>query len=598
MQTAKTGTNTIADSVPLDGDSDTIQASAIELDQTSPEGIQREEKFVRREAEKPENGLAGLKHWRHDIMAGLVVALVSVPLSLGIALASGAPPICGLTSEIIAGLVFPFLGGAYVTISGPAAGLAPVLYSSIAALGHGDMERGYHLVLGVIMFAGITQIILTKLNAAKFSYLIPKSAIHGMLAAIGLMIIAKQIPNFIGHKYEAHEFFGLIAETPSHIQHMNFAVFGISLVCLATLFVLPKIKNKWLRYIPPHLAVVIIGITLGQLCQLDSKFLVNIPANPLEHGFAFPDFAGLFANISLIPTIVLCVFALTFVDGTESLATIHAIDQIDPFHRKSCPHRTLFAMGISNICSSLIGGLTIIPGAIKSTTNIVAGGRTAWVNFYNACFLIAFLLLLNHAMAMIPVATLSAVLVHIGFKLAGPEKWRKVIDLGWDQLVVFSTVVLVTVTSDLLIGIFCGIFAKIAILMYYSLRCGETKRRYASVGKHVLHSFTSIFKNPVAQVVELDNNVVEVHFGGPVTCFNNLAVRGVLDKVAADKKVIKLFFDPSVKIVDHSSSLYLKSYAADCERAGLEKISISGLDRLCGCAHNEDSLRYRVAITH
>lgn len=598
MQTAKHGTNTHKDSVPIDDDSDTVQASALELDETSPEGIHREGSFVRREVEKPENGLAGLKHWRHDMMAGLVVALVSVPLSLGIALASGAPPICGLTSEIIAGLVFPFLGGAYVTISGPAAGLAPVLYSSIAALGHGDMEKGYHLVLGVIMFAGITQIVLTKLNAAKFSYLIPKSAIHGMLAAIGLMIIAKQIPNFIGHKYEAHEFFGLIAETPSHIQHMNFSVFLISIVCLATLFILPKIKNKFVRMVPPHLAVVIIGITLGHLFQLDSKFLVNIPANPLEHGFAFPDFAGLFSNISLIPMIVLCVFALTFVDGTESLATIHAIDQIDPFHRKSCPHRTLFAMGISNICSSLIGGLTIIPGAIKSTTNIVSGGRTAWVNFYNALFLVSFLLLLNGAMAMIPVATLSAVLVHIGFKLAGPEKWRKVIDLGWDQLAVFSTVVLVTVTSDLLIGIFCGIFAKIAILMWYSLRCGETKRRYASLDKHVLHSFTSIFKNPVAQVVELDNNVVEVHFGGPVTCFNNLAVRGVLDRVANERKSIKLFFDPSVKIVDHSSSLYLKSYIADCERAGLEKVSISGLDRLCACAHNEDSLRYRVAITH
>ena len=573
------------------------QPSLSEIALTSPEGIESE-KLFRREVEKPENGLAGLKHWRHDMMAGLVVALVSVPLSLGIALASGAPPICGLTSEIIAGLVFPFLGGAYVTISGPAAGLAPVLYSSIAALGHGDMDKGYHLVLGIIMFAGIAQIILTKLNAAKFSYLIPRSAIHGMLAAIGLMIIAKQIPNFIGHKYEAHEFFGLIAETPSHIKEMNPSVFLISIVCLAILFMLPKVKNRFVRLCPPHLAVVIVGIALGHFFGLDSKFLVNIPANPLEHGIVFPDFSGLFSSWSMVPTIVLCVFALTFVDGTESLATIHAIDQIDPFHRKSCPHRTLFSMGISNICSSLIGGLTIIPGAIKSTTNIVAGGRTAWVNFYNALFLISFLLLLNGMMAMIPVATLSAVLVHIGFKLAGPKKWREVIELGWDQVAVFSTVVLVTVCSDLLIGIFCGIFAKIAILMYYSLRCGESKRRYASFGKHVVHSFTSIFKTPIAQVNELDNNVVEVHFGGPVTCFNNLAVRGVLDKLASERKSIKLFFDPSVKIVDHSSSVYLKGFVADCERSGIGKVSISGLDRLCACAHNEDSLRYRVAITH
>lgn len=559
-----------------------------------------ESKIVERELmEKPQNGLAGLKHWRHDMMAGLVVAMVSVPLSLGIALASGAPPICGLTSEIIAGLIFPFLGGAYVTISGPAAGLAPVLYSSIAALGQGDMEKGYHLVLGVIMFAGFTQIVLTKLNAAKFSYLIPLSAIHGMLAAIGLMIIAKQIPNFIGHKYHAHEFFGLIAETPSHIMQMNVSVFITSVVCLTLLLFLPKTKIKFLKYVPPHLAVVLVGIGLGQLFHLDSNFLVSLPQNPLEHGIAFPDFAGLFSSPTLIPTIILCVFALTFVDGTESLATTRAMDQIDPFHRKSNPNRTLFAMGVSNICSSIVGGLTIIPGAIKSTTNIVAGGRTAWVNFYNALFLILFLMCFNNLLSLIPIATLSAVLVHIGYKLAGPEKWHRVMELGWDQLTVFSTVVLVTVCSDLLLGIFCGILAKVLILMYISLRCHEAKRRYASFGKHLSHSFTSMFKNPITHLKDLDANITEVHFGGPVTCFNNLAVRNTLDALVAQNKNVKIRFDPSVKIVDHTSSVYLKSFVADCRRAGLSEASIHGLEKLeGGCAHDEDSLRYRVATTH
>lgn len=595
--------NTVGESgVKTDSTSQTVSSSAATVannttvDKETKAAIR--EAALKREVEKPQNGLAGLKHWRHDMMAGLIVAMVSVPLSLGIALASGAPPICGLTSEIIAGLIFPFLGGAYVTISGPAAGLAPVLYSSIAVLGNGDMDKGYHMILGIIMFAGITQIVLTKLNAAKFSYLIPKSAVHGMLTAIGLMIIAKQIPNFIGHKYEAHEFFGYLAETPSHIAHVNFSVLAISVICLALLLLLPKIKNKVVKMIPPHLVVVLVGIGLGHLFNLDAKFLVEIPANPLEHGFAFPDFTGLFSSPTLIPTIILCVFALTFVDGTESLATVHAIDQIDPFHRKSNPHRTLFAMGVSNIFSSLIGGLTIIPGAIKSTTNILAGGRTAWVNFYNAMFLIMFLLFFNGLMSMIPIATLSAVLVHIGYKLAGPEKWQRQIELGWQQLAVFSTVVLVTVCSDLLIGIFCGIAAKIVILMYYSLRCTETKRRYASFAKHVAHSFLSIFKNPIAQIVPLDNDITEVHFGGPVTCFNNLSVRHALDELVAQHKSVRLYFDPSVKMVDHSSTVYLKTFVADCKRVGLVDVDIRGLDRLCACGHDEDSLRYRVAITH
>ncbi len=164
--------------------------------------------------DKPCNGIEGLKHWRQDVLAALVVALVSVPLSLGIALASGAPPICGLTSEIIAGLVFPFIGGSYVTICGPAAGLAPVLFTAISNLGRGNMDTGYHLILGVIMLTGLVQLVLTYLKAAKFSQVFPMAAIHGMLAAIGFLLFAKQIPNFIGSKFHAHEFFTIIGGNP------------------------------------------------------------------------------------------------------------------------------------------------------------------------------------------------------------------------------------------------------------------------------------------------------------------------------------------------------------------------------------------------
>jgi|AGTN01.1.fsa_nt_gi Sulfate permease and related transporters (MFS superfamily) len=536
----------------------------------------------RQEIEKPENGLKGLKHWKQDIFAGLIVALVSVPLSLGIALASGAPPICGITSEIIAGLIFPLLGGAYVTISGPAAGLAPVLYSSIAALGQGNMEKGYHMVLGVIMFAGITQLVLTYFKAAKFSYLFPRAAVHGMLAAIGFLIIGKQIPNFIGHKYEAHDFFPIVCETPSHIFHLNPAVLATSVICLALLFLLPKVKNKWMRYIPAHLAVVLVGIAFGQFFNLDPKFLVQIPANPLEHGIIFPDFSGLFSDFKLIPTIIVCVFALTFVDGTESLATIHAVDAIDPFKRKSNPHRTLFAMGVSNICSAMIGGLTIIPGIIKSTTCIVSGGRTAWVNFYNAMFLLTFLLFFHEQIGLIPVAALSAVLVHIGYKLAGPHKWQQVINLGFDQLLVFSTTVLVTVCSDLLLGIACGVAMKIAILMYYSLIHNNKQS--------VFTAFVKLFRNPI-EAVTINDGAAEVKFNGPVTCFNNLAVRDALENVVKEAKSVKINLSDEVPIVDHSSSVYLTGLAEESERNGLAKVSLEGLNKLTCCARNEMSMR-------
>ena len=139
--------------------------------------------------EKPENGLAGLKHWRQDVVAGLLVSLISLPFSLGIAVASGAPPIAGLVSAIIAGFLLPFMGGAYVTISGPAAGLAPVLLAAMTALGRGDREAGYPLLLAVICVAGVLQIFLSWMKAERFSAMFPSSVVEGMLAAIGLLII-------------------------------------------------------------------------------------------------------------------------------------------------------------------------------------------------------------------------------------------------------------------------------------------------------------------------------------------------------------------------------------------------------------------------
>src|SRR6188472_3277354 len=157
-------------------------------------------------SEKPQNGLAGLKYWRNDLTAGLMVSLTSLPFSLGIAVASGAPPIAGLMSAIIAGLIFPFLGGASVTISGPAAGLAPALLAAMIALGHGHLETGYPRLLAVICIVGAIQIVLSWLGAARLSAAFPVSVVEGMQASIGMMIVAKELPHFIGHDFKSHAF--------------------------------------------------------------------------------------------------------------------------------------------------------------------------------------------------------------------------------------------------------------------------------------------------------------------------------------------------------------------------------------------------------
>ncbi|MDE2506034.1 MAG: SulP family inorganic anion transporter, partial [Planctomycetota bacterium] len=249
--------------------------------------------------EKPENGLAGLKHWRYDLPAGLLVSLISVPFSLGIAVSSGAPPISGLISAIIAGLVLPFLGGSYVTVSGPAAGLAPALFAAMILLGRGDRAVGYPLLLVAICLTGVLQVVLSRLKAARLSAVFPSVVVEAMLASIGLMIIVKQLPDLLGRKYVAHDFFGIIAETPARVGQMDGKVFGLAFACLALIFGLGMIKARWMKAVPPPVIVAFVGIATGRLVGIEPLYLVHIPDHPFAHGIVWPDFTGVWADTSL-----------------------------------------------------------------------------------------------------------------------------------------------------------------------------------------------------------------------------------------------------------------------------------------------------------
>ncbi len=517
--------------------------------------------------DKPQNGLAGLKHWRYDLAAGAQVALVSLPLSLGIAVASGAPPVTGVISAIIAGLIFPFLGGAYVTISGPAAGLAPALLAGILLLGDGDLATGYPLLLVAICLTGLVQVVLSLLRAGKLvAMFLPVTVVEAMLAAIGLMIIIKQIPPLLGDlAAPAKTMLVSIANLPASFARVETDIALIGAVSLTLMFALNRTRRAWLRAVPAPLLVCGVGIAFGFLLGLDARHLITMPDNLIDGGITWPAFDSVWNRPELWGGVLVVVITLTLIDGIESLATIKAVDKIDPFGRKSHPNVTLRAMGISNMVSSIFGGLTIIPGGVKSRVNIDAGGRTLWANFHNAVFLIVFLFFAKELIGRIPLASIGAILVYVGWRLCEPMVFRKTFAIGRDQALVFVVTVAAILATDLLTGILIGVAAEILMLGYLlspSLRLVLTGRLgFTQFLAIHAQSLAALFRSPVINIKH------ETEGGRPhcrlslssVVGFNLLPLDRALAAIPASTGVT-LAVSESSRIIDHTAMEYLHQF--------------------------------------
>lgn len=556
--------------------------------------------------EKPQNGIAGLSHLPHDILSGMVVSLVSLPLSSGIAIASGCPPIYGLISAIIAGILFPLIGGAYVTISGPAAGLAPALMAIMIAFGGaGDADHlgaGYPFLLCVIFMVGCVQIVLAVLRLARFAAIIPVSVVEGMLASIGLLIIVKTLPMFFGFTghADAHEFFQYLEESPSYVRGLTPQPFVVALACLALLFALGALAKKFrfLSVLPPQLIAVFFGVALGQALGLrdlaGGSFLIKLPETPF-HGIHLPHFADLLARTDLWSAAIIGVLTLTMIDGVESLATAMAIDRIDPYRRKSRPNRLLLAMGLSNIASSLVGGLTIIPGGVKSKVNIASGGRTLWANFTNAMCLIVYLLAAYPLINMIPKSALAAVLIYTGWKMCEPLIWRHMAHIGKEQLAIFSFTVLATLLTDLLWGIVAGVAAKFVLnLVLY--RRGLTATTPAGAAKRSWWSTArDFFGNPVTRR-ELEGDQYHLYLTRPLVCFNSMKLSEELDQVPAEARSVSIHLDERVALIDHTSNENLMYCIQEFSNSDVP-VHVVGLDRMRGLSHYPACVRVAAPAT-
>lgn len=514
----------------------------------------------------PADGLAGLsQYYKTDAVSGFLVFLIALPLCLGIAMASGFPPLAGVLTAIVGGLLVGLFAGSPLTIKGPAAGLIAIALGAVETLGQGDMTSGYRLTLAVIVVAGMLQVLFGLLRAGELGAFFPASAVHGMLAAIGIIIISKQAHVLLGVKPIAKEPLELLAEIPHSIANLNPKIALIGIISLLILIAMPMIKHPAVKKIPAPLVVVLVAIPVGRLFNLDHAhdyifngrsypispiFLVNMPDNIIS-GITFPDFSEIFTGISWQ---YIVMFAL--VGSLESLLTVEAIDHLDPYKRKSNANKDLLAVGAGNVVCGLIGGLPMIAEVVRSSANVSNGAKTRWANWFHGLFLLLFAALLPGLIHQIPLAALAAMLVFTGYRLTAPAHFKHAWEIGKEQLLIFVVTIVATLATDLLWGVAAGILVKYLTLW---LRGASPK---------------NMFKAQVGMEYPSDNEVI-VRIQGDALFSNYLLFKKKIDLIPAGKKIIIDF--SQAPIIDHTFLERMHHLQHEYERNGGE-IHLIGME--------------------
>jgi MFS superfamily sulfate permease-like transporter len=408
----------------------------------------------------PQDGLAGFKeNWRADAISGFLVFLLALPLSLGIAKASEFPPAMGVLTAMIGGLFVSFFAGSKLTIKGPAAGLITICAGAVTEFGGG--EEGWKLALGAIVVAGLLQIAFGQLKFGALTDFFPPSAVHGMLAAIGLIIFSKQIHILLGIDpalLKGKEPLELFAMIPESIVHEDPRVTLIGIISLIIIFGMPMLKVKAIKKIPAPMVVLLVTIPMAAFMD----FKHTEPAFDMVKIGDFWGTIGINVNFNGISTFVFWKYVLMFlfINSVESLLTVKAIDGLDPFKRTSDANKDLKAVGAGNVFSGLLGGLPMISEVARSSANINFGGRTRWSNFFHGLFLLIAMLLFIPVIEMIPNTALAALLIAVAYRLASPNEFYKTYKIGVEQLFIFVITVIVTLSTDLLLGVGAGVIAK------------------------------------------------------------------------------------------------------------------------------------------
>jgi SulP family sulfate permease len=470
------------------------------------------------------------KYLKNDLPASIVVFFVAVPLCLGIALASGAPLFAGIIAGIVGGIIVGLASGSPLGVSGPAAGLAVIVFTSIATLG-----GNWNAFLLAVVLGGVIQMLLGFLNAGFIAYFFPSSVIKGMLSGIGMLIILKQIPHALGWDFDLEgddAFFqndgqNTISEISRALNFITPGAIFIAVISLGILILWEKVlskKHKIFQIIQGPLVVVTFGILMVYFFEsniipftLEKNQIVSIPI-PNSIGNFFNQFT--FADFTYINNIEVWRIAIVIaiVASLETLLCVEATDKLDPLKRVTPVNRELKAQGLGNIFSGLIGGLPITQVIVRSSANINFGGKTKLSAILHGCFLLISALFLASILNMIPLSCLAAILLVVGFKLAKPSLFVEMYKLGWEQFIPFTGTIIAILFTDLLKGITIGILLGI----FYTLR-------HSYRNSHHLKDFQS------------DENGITIHhlvLAEEVSFFNKANLMKTLDEIPNNSKVI------------------------------------------------------------
>lgn len=527
----------------------------------------------------PKDGWEGLKeNFTTDALSGFLVFLLALPLSLGIAKASMFPALFGLVTAIVGGVVVSFFMGSRLSIKGPAAGMIVIASGSVSAFEAHHPGMGWQLALGVAVVAGLVQVIFGVLKLGNFADFFPSAAIHGMLAAIGVIIMAKQLHLLMGinpAELKGKEPLELLAMLPASMMHENAHMTEIGIACLAILVVMSFIKNQHIKKIPAPLVVLAISIPLGFVLHIKTEgaisnfALVKVGSifDAFKNGLINANFSGMTSDTGIFVQYVI-LYAL--IGSIESLLTAKAVDGLDPYKRKTNFNKDLWAVGVGNMISGFLGGLPMISEVARSSANVSYGAKTRWANFFHGLFLLLAVLFAVPLIEMIPNVALAAMLVFVGFRLAHPGEFKHVWHVGIDQFVIFVATVIITLATDLLIGVGSGILLEILVNIVHGAK------------------FQNLFRS--RSEIQEQGNQVQINVTGDAVFSNYLGLKKKIYSLPQGKHVsINL---SNCRVVDHTTLHSLNDFKNDYQADG-GMVIISGYEHHTVKGHDATSTRVR-----